>query len=161
MAKVGKLLIVDDESDLLDIITDYLRNDVADIHRASNGLEALEKIRKESFDAVLSDINMPKMTGMELLTNIRKEGFLTPFIILTGYGDKKSAIDALKLNAYDFLEKPCDPIQIVQIVTKAIELGQQFNAWKEDKDVVVDLQTVRDSNAIEAEMRLKNKVKKH
>lgn len=155
MSKNGKLLIVDDEKDITEVLAETLSEIVAEIHCACNGQEALEKVSQHRFDAILSDLNMPVMPGMDFLRNLRKAGNLTPFVVLTGHGEKKAAIEALKLSAYDFLDKPWDDAELMAIIAKAIELGQQYNLWSQEEDLINDLEGMKSKNADKAILRMK------
>jgi DNA-binding NtrC family response regulator len=155
MPKNGKILIVDDEVDITEVLSEVLSETALEIQTAHNGKEALDKIHSEQFDAVLSDLNMPVMPGMELLRTLRKEGCYVPFVVLTGHGEKKAAIEALKLSAYDFLDKPWNDDQIISIMAKAIELGQQYNLWCHDQELVSGLDGINAENAEAAIIRMK------
>src|SRR4051812_42080604 len=116
----GSILLVDDEKDITHVLTLILNKYVADIQVAHNGVDALKKIKNGSFDAVLSDIKMPQMSGLQLLAEVRALGIEVPFLILTGFGDKEKIREALRLGATDFIDKPFDPISIVKVITRAI-----------------------------------------
>lgn len=121
------VLIIDDEKELLELLVEELSALDVDIVTAEDGKQALQMITdissKSPIDAVLSDINMPNMTGLELLAEIRKMGNETPFVFLTGYGDKEKAILALKLGAMDFLEKPYNREVLLKSVEKCAQYG--------------------------------------
>jgi len=151
----GKLLIVDDETDIREVLVDSFRGTDLEVYTASNGEEALKLAQQHRFDTILSDLNMPVMDGMTFLRQLRKAQNLTPFVVLTGHGDKQAAIEALKLNAFDFLEKPWELEALKDVIAKAIELGQQYNQWNSDEDLVSGLQDIRKDNADEAIMRMK------
>lgn len=119
----GTLLIVDDEADLRTILAEILKGSAREVHVAADGKEALGRIRTGSIDVVLSDINMPAMSGLELLAQVRAQGIEMPFVFLTGYGDKEKAIEALRLGATDFLEKPFDPARVINVIGKAMQLS--------------------------------------
>lgn len=123
-----RLLIADDEPLLLEA-SEEIANSLGNIEviTAKNGEEALNKFMSERFDAVLSDITMPKMTGLQFLSDIRNKGYDTPFIILTGYGDKKNMAEALRLGATDFMEKPFDDENLSLILSNALDLGVAIN----------------------------------
>ncbi len=123
------LLIVDDEADIREVIKDTLMNLGLQIDEAENGLEATKLLENKRYDAILSDINMPKMNGIEFLKYIRSENIPTPFVILTAYGDKDLAIQALKLGAFDFIDKPWQLENMVQTVLRALDLGFELNRW--------------------------------
>ncbi len=76
------------------------------------------------FDAILSDFNMPRMNGLELLMEIRDLKIEIPFVFLTGFADKEKVIQAMRLGAMDFLEKPCPDNLLIETVTKAANLGR-------------------------------------
>lgn len=122
-----KLLIVDDEVDLRDLLYEQLIElDIEnglEIHQAENGKIALDLAQSEWFDAILSDINMPIMTGLEFLANLRKTGSETPVVFLTGFADKSKAIEALRLDAFDFLEKPWVAANLRQVISNAVGYG--------------------------------------
>lgn len=129
----AKLLIVDDEPGITLILGELLKHE-AEIHVANNGKEALPKILTESYDAVLSDINMPVMNGFDLLAQIRHNGIETPFVFLTGYGDKDKTLEALRLGATDFLDKPVDPETVIDVMVKAIKLGQAIKETEKETE---------------------------
>lgn len=120
------LLIVDDEAELLTILSAYLIEEGFEIMTAKDGREALAHILSEkgkNINAILSDLRMPFMDGLTLLSTIRKKNIHTPFILLSAHGDKKAAVDALKLGAYDFLDKPVDRVKMIDSVRNAMLLG--------------------------------------
>jgi two-component system response regulator FlrC len=124
----GKLLIVDDELGIRKALSDILCATVSNIQVACDGKEALEICRSRPIDVVISDIAMPNMNGLELLAHVRNIDLEMPFIFLTGYGDKEKAVEALRLGATDFLDKPFDPVEVIEIVSKAIELARALKA---------------------------------
>jgi DNA-binding NtrC family response regulator len=123
-AQSGSLLIVDDEPDLRELLALTLANIAAAVHTASNGKEALEIIKTGTIDVVLSDINMPEMNGLELLAQVRDLGLDIPFIFVTGYADSTKCVQALRLGATDFLEKPFKKNQVVEIISNAMALSK-------------------------------------
>lgn len=127
----GRLLIVDDEDGIRNILSEILRESASSIQTASNGKEALSLIKAGLVDVVLSDINMPVTSGLELLAQVRSIGMETPFVFLTGYGDKEKAIEALRLGATDFLEKPFNPDFVIEVIRKAFELSQAMREVEE------------------------------
>lgn len=133
--KEGILLVVDDEPDVIQIYKDVFTPIVKTILCAVNGQEALNYIKSGRVDAVLTDITMPVMTGLEFLAQVRALCLQTPIVVLTGYGDKDNILEALRLDATDFLEKPIDMVKLVAIVSKALEYGIMLN----DLENVIDL----------------------
>jgi DNA-binding NtrC family response regulator len=116
-----KILIVDDEPDVVMILQDRLEMNDYEVMTASDGYEALEQIDEDMPDLVLLDIKMPRMDGIETLAHIQGKypGLLV--IMLTAHGTIQRAVEATKLGAYDFLEKPFQSEQIGQKVDAALE----------------------------------------
>lgn len=139
------LLIVEDEPELQKLIAMGLDSLGVKIYFANNGKEALKVIKNNTIDAILSDIKMPQMTGIELLKHIRSSDMEIPFVILTGHGDKASAVEALRLGALDFLDKPFEEEALVSVMSKAVELGFQSRLLeKEIQDLCASSQIPAD-----------------
>ncbi len=117
------LLIVDDEAEIRELIAFGLDTLDIDIVQAENGAIALEKTYERQFDAVISDLSMPVMGGLEFLKNFREQGSSTPFLILTGFGDRGDVIEALRHGVTDFLEKPFNPQFVSLRIQKLLEAG--------------------------------------
>ena len=92
-----------------------------EIQEASDGKKGIDLIKKESFDLVLCDIKMPKVDGIELLQRTRKTNTSLPFIMLTGHGNIETAVESMKLGAYDFISKPPDLNRLINSVRNALE----------------------------------------
>jgi DNA-binding NtrC family response regulator len=118
-----KILVVEDENDIREVILECLRPLDIHVDSAENGADALERIRIADYHLVLSDINMPKMNGIELLENVRQIGKKPPFVYLTAYGDKERTLEALRLGVFDFVEKPFHPETLLGVVKRGIEVG--------------------------------------
>ena len=117
----AKILIVDDEVHIVNFLYLTLESTISKVFKAYNGKEALE-VFKENRDisVILSDIRMPEMDGLELIKNVRELDQEIPFIFFTGFGFEKYVDEALKYNAYDFINKP-DLENVVEKVLKAIK----------------------------------------
>jgi DNA-binding NtrC family response regulator len=100
------ILIVDDNTELREILEEYLRGEGGDIDGASNGKEALAKHSQAPYDLIITDLNMPEVTGMEMIRRIKQENDVTEFIIITGYASLDSAVEAVKMGAFDYIVKP-------------------------------------------------------
>lgn len=124
LSKMKSLLIVDDEQALVEIISEIAEEYFDTIHVAYNGAQALELLKEHKFSIILSDISMPEMTGDVFLKKIRLLGFTTPIVFLTGNSSKDLAIEALKLGAADFLEKPFDTEHLIQTLHLAVEVEE-------------------------------------
>jgi len=101
-----KILVVDDNRELREILEEYLKGEGDNVEGARNGKEALEKYRENQYDLIITDLNMPEVPGMELIKTIRQENDITEFVIITGYASMDSAVDAIKIGAFDYIVKP-------------------------------------------------------
>ena len=127
----AKVLIVEDEPELLQILKDDLEYSGFRTVGHSNGMDALDFLKKNSngqemVDAVISDINMPKMSGIELLRQVRQSGINVPFVVYSGYSDTDKATEARSLGAFEVIEKPYDPEKLLATMVKASELGRNM-----------------------------------
>ena len=102
----AKILVVDDETSILKLLKEALTQWGYQVTCVSTGTEALEAIRTELFDAAITDIRMPEMTGLDLLREIKRHDESIEVVVMTGYPTIASAVEALKEGAYDYLSKP-------------------------------------------------------
>jgi signal transduction histidine kinase len=116
-----RVLVVDDDEAVLITIRGILELDGYDIVSTSSAKEALERIRGEYFDAVLTDVRMDEVDGIDLLKELRRQGSQTAAVVLTGYASIDSVISALREGAYDYLVKPCEILDLRTTVARAIE----------------------------------------
>lgn len=115
------VLIVDDEDSIRKALSILLKRNGFRAAEATNGLEALEMMANSPYDLVIADLNMPEMGGIDLLKRVKEDYGDTEVIILTAYGAIQSAVEAIKLGAYDYLTKPIEPKDIMIKVRNAIE----------------------------------------
>jgi len=106
MMESAKILVVDDETSILKLLKEALTQWGYQVTCVSTGTEALEAIRTELFDAAITDIRMPEMTGLDLLREIKRHDESIEVVVMTGYPTIASAVEALKEGAYDYLSKP-------------------------------------------------------
>jgi two-component system response regulator AtoC len=116
-----RILIVDDEASFRNVLTVILRKEGYEVEGATNGEEGLNKISNATFDHVLCDIRMPKMDGLEFLRESQKAGAEAPVIMMSAFGTVDTAIEAMKLGAYDYISKPFKPDEIILTLKKAEE----------------------------------------
>ena len=118
-----KILLIEDEEPIRRVMVRILTQENAsyEITEAVDGKEGLNLLEKSKFDLVLCDIKMPKMDGIEVLQKANKKGILVPFIMLTGHGNVETAVESMKLGAYDFISKPPDLNRLLTAVRHAIE----------------------------------------
>jgi DNA-binding NtrC family response regulator len=103
-----KVLIVDDEKDFVEMLSLRLSEVGEKVTPAYSGQEGLETLEKTSIDVVILDIKMPGMDGIETLREIKKQYPLVEVILLTGHGSTETAVEGMKLGAFDYLMKPAD-----------------------------------------------------
>ncbi len=101
-----EILFVDDEREILSIVKEYLSFDGYRVTVADDGPKAVEMIMQKHFDLVFTDLNMPGFNGLELVRTIKEKKPVTEVIVITGYGTVQTAIEAMKLGSYDYLQKP-------------------------------------------------------
>ena len=116
-----KILIVDDEEDFLKSISERLGMRDFDVTTATDGKRAVKVAKKGKFDVAILDMKMPGMDGMELLQILKKKHKFLEVIILTGHGAIDSAVEATKLGAYSYLEKPYDFEKLLAVIKEAYE----------------------------------------
>jgi DNA-binding NtrC family response regulator len=118
-----RVLIVDDDVAIVRVLQDALglfRHEHAyTVETAADGAEGLAALERGQFDLVLLDMYMPRMTGLELLTEIRRRGLQTPVLMLTGNEDNKSAATAIKSGVFAYVPKPFDLQQLEMLVSLA------------------------------------------
>ncbi len=119
-----KVLIVDDEPDMLEVCKDALRKLDLLISTESSVLQALERINRENWDLVLADLKMPEMDGMNFLRRVLEISPGTVVCMITGYPTVETAVEAIKLGAYDYVIKPFTPEQFRAVVKRALEQKQ-------------------------------------
>ncbi|BBH52956.1 response regulator [Fluviispira sanaruensis] len=128
----GRILVVDDEDGLASAIEDLLSESFDWVETANNGQDALDKHKTEPFNVILSDLRMPVLDGLDFLRQLRSFDLETPFIILTAYGDQEATITALKLGAFDFLNKPFAPHVLVNRIQDALNYSLAIKQAKKD-----------------------------
>ncbi len=120
-----EVLVVDDEQQILVAIHETLKRKGYSITTASSGLEAVGKLQKKFYQAVITDVRMPGLDGMDLLKEVKRRSPATPVIFLTGHGTVTNAVDALKQGVFDYLMKPFSAQQLIDVVGKATESSPQ------------------------------------
>ncbi|MFH1955101.1 MAG: response regulator [Pseudomonadota bacterium] len=130
--KGSKILLVDDEIVFTGNMSKLLTTRGYKVTAVNNGNSAIRALEDEDFDVVVLDLKMPGMDGITTLREIRKLGLFTETLILTGHGSIDTAMEAIKLGAYDYLSKPCEIDELVDKIE---------GAWgKKDDEVKKDMQ---------------------
>ena len=123
---MAKLLVVDDESEVLEAFSAALSQAGLAVHTCENGTAAIELFRRERADLVFCDLNLPGVDGLGVLGALKGIDPWATVIMVTAYGSVETATQALRLGAYDFLEKPCTLAQIQQVAKRALEHRRQL-----------------------------------
>ncbi|MDP6418327.1 MAG: sigma-54 dependent transcriptional regulator [Candidatus Krumholzibacteria bacterium] len=119
----ARILIVDDEAQVRESLARILDYEGHETMEAEDGLSALEILAREDLDLVFLDIKMKGLDGLEVLKEQAKRGLEIPVIVISGHGDVSTAVEATKLGAFDFLEKPLDVDRILLTLRNALEQG--------------------------------------
>jgi len=119
-----KVLVVDDERKMRRLLQILLERMGIDSVAAESGEEALDRFQAEKIDLILTDLKMPGMTGLELLARLRELDADVPVILLTAFGTVQTAVEAMKLGAFDYVLKPFDLEAVELIIRKALEMRQ-------------------------------------
>ncbi len=156
------ILVVDDSPDIRFTMSEVLKAKGFSVESASDGQEAIEILDNRFFDIVLTDLSMPRKTGMDVLRHVSQHSPETICIIITGFGSIQGAVEALKIGAYDYLCKPIKPDEVTILIDKALELR---NLKRENKSLKKELKTrygfeniVGSSKAMQDVFRLVEKV---
>jgi len=116
-----RVLVVDDEKFIRDILADFLTMEGYAVRTADDGTQAVNELSRSNFSLVISDLKMPKMGGLELLQHVAKMQPEALTVIMTGFGTVETAIDAMKHGAYDYILKPFKVEEIVHVVQRGLE----------------------------------------
>ena len=119
MQKRARILVVDDERSIRELLEIFLKKEGFDVTSASSAKEGLEWTRSVEFDLIVSDVKMPDMTGIDLLRALREGGFGGQFILLTAFATAETAIQALKMGAYDYILKTENVIEELKYVIQS------------------------------------------
>ena len=120
---MSKILVIEDEAAIRRVLVKILseENDQYEVEQAEDGGKGLEMIRKNDYDLALCDIKMPKMDGVEVLQEARKIKPETPFIMISGHGDLDTAVNTMRLGAFDYISKPPDLNRLLTTVRNALD----------------------------------------
>lgn len=119
---MAHILVVDDEDGLREFISEALADEGHRVEEAADGLEALQQLKRQAFDLMLTDLRMPNLDGMELMRRTAEASTGMEILVLTAHGSVETAVEAMRLGAFDYLEKPIhSPQALRRIVARALE----------------------------------------
>lgn len=123
---MSKILIIEDEAAIRRVLTKILteENDSYKVEEAEDGLQGLEKVKNEDYDLILCDIKMPKMDGVEVLEAVKKIKPEIPMVMISGHGDLDTAVNTMRMGAYDYISKPPDLNRLLNTVRNALDKKQ-------------------------------------
>jgi two-component system nitrogen regulation response regulator NtrX len=120
---MSKILVIEDEATIRRVLIKIIseESDSYDVEEAENGLDGIEKIKDNDYDLVLCDIKMPKMDGVEVLEKAKKIKPEIPFVMISGHGDLDTAVNTMRLGAFDYISKPPDLNRLLNTVRNALD----------------------------------------
>jgi DNA-binding NtrC family response regulator len=128
---MAAILLVDDDDAVRDVLYDLFSEEHM-CHAAATAEQALAYLSEQTYDAVLTDISMPGLSGLELLSHLRREQPDTPVIVISGIGDREHAEGLTRLGAFDFILKPFSLEAVEQSVGRALEQSRAHRAGRDD-----------------------------
>lgn len=118
-----KALVIDDEQVVLDSVSKILTDENYEVDVTLSGREGIDQAIKENYDVVLTDIRMPDIGGMRVLRDVKRAKPSLPVVMITGYASIESSVQAMKMGAADYLEKPFTPDQLLKAVASALDIA--------------------------------------
>ncbi|PWH83036.1 response regulator [Algibacter marinivivus] len=120
---MSKILVIEDEAAIRRVLVKILseENEAYKVDEAEDGLSGIEKIKNDDFDLILCDIKMPKMDGVEVLEAVKKIKPETPIVMISGHGDLDTAVNTMRLGAFDYISKPPDLNRLLNTVRNALD----------------------------------------
>ena len=156
---MAKILVIDDERAIRNTLKEILEMESHEVETAENGRIALDKAKQQQFDLIFSDIKMPEMDGMELLTALREAEIDCPVVMISGHGTIETAVECIKKGAFDFIIKPIDLNRLLITTKNALEKKTlQRSAKVLTRKVSSKYQMIGESPAIQHVRELINKV---
>jgi DNA-binding NtrC family response regulator len=143
------ILVIDDDFHMRNALTEALVGAGYDVRSAEDGRVALESIKKATCDLVITDVKMPYMNGIDLLSRIKKEHCSLPVVVMTAYGTVEHAVTAMKEGAFDYIQKPFDADALYEVVQRALgaESEKIVCCSRSMKDLLMNAQQVARSDA--------------
>lgn len=159
---MNKVLVVDDEENIRLMLKRVLSQEKYEVEEAENGLAAIQKISQEKFNALLLDLKMPKMSGLQVINRIKELEINIPIIMMSAYGTIPEAVNAMKLGAFDYLVKPFDLDELKITLKRIIQQNTIKNEnlyYREEEDKRFNFkEIIGQSAAIEKVLKMIKKV---
>jgi two-component system response regulator AtoC len=148
MVKRKRVLIIDDEESLLNMLSVLLRKEGYEVSVSENGEKALKALENGEYQAAVCDIRMPGMDGLEILKRAKAKGIKTPFIMMSAYGTVETALEAMRMGAYDYLNKP---FQTEEVLIR-LKMAEERESLRKENQIL--------NQVVRSESSLKNFVAK-
>src|SRR5574337_798701 len=151
----SRILVVDDDPDIRELLSDRLQLMRMEVACAADGEDALDILRQEAPPLTILDLQLPRLSGLEVLQAIRREGLETTVIVITAWGTPERAVEAMRAGAYDFIPKPLDPAHLEVVINKALERDslREENRLLHDELDGLDRPMIGESAAIQDPIR--------
>ena len=127
---MARILVVDDERSIRNTLKDVLEFEKHQVELAENGRVGYDLATSNVYDVIFSDIKMPEMDGIELLSALKEQEVEAPLVMISGHGNIETAVECLKKGAFDFIEKPIDLNRLLVTVRNALDKSQLTNETK-------------------------------
>ena len=141
-----RIFLVEDEPGLVITLTDMLKGEGYRVESSTNGIEARDRISKETFDLVILDVMLPGMNGFEVCKSVREQGYSVPILMLTARDQTKDKVRGLRTGADDYLSKPFDPHELlarIEALLRRVPSQGRSSDWQEFGDIRLDLEIGR------------------
>lgn len=156
---MAKILVIDDERSIRSTLKDIIEYEKHTVELADNGMTGITMTKENHYDLIFSDIKMPEMDGIEVLSKIREEDQETPIVMISGHGNIETAVECIKKGAFDFIEKPIDLNRLLVTIKNALEKTKLIAETKTlKKKVDKKYEMIGQSKALEEVRSIINKV---
>lgn len=149
---MSKIIVVDDETAIRRILREVLEHEDYQVDEAANGTEAIQKVKEQEYDAMLCDIKMDKMDGIEVLETVKQIADI-PVVMISGHGTIDTAVEAIKKGAFDYIAKPIDLNRLLVTMRNALDKSQLMTETKSLKKVISSQYEMIGKSAAMNEMR--------
>jgi DNA-binding NtrC family response regulator len=136
----ARVLVVDDDEVSCRLFAEVLEGDGYNVHQAHSGEEALDRLRKQSYDLLLVDVRMPGITGLDVTRTVRQEQPSLPVVVMTAFGSIETAVEAIHEGAYDYVSKPMNLDELKKIVIRALSQNKLKSQSRSKVKQVDDLE---------------------